>query len=146
MMLPIASVGDPSNPIQFWPFLSHLVILIAVALLLGLVFERLRQSAVLGFLLAGTLLGPGVFGVVRSESGVAILAELGVSLLLFAIGLEFSARRLLQLGRIAVGGETLCYRDYNPTGTTTVVTANGLGNSKLRGQICAAFTEKRPVY
>ncbi len=42
-----------------------------------------------------------------SESGVAILAELGVSLLLFAIGLEFSAKRLLRLGKIAVGGGSM---------------------------------------
>lgn len=93
--------------LQFWPFLFHLVILIAAALLLGLLFERLGQSAVLGFLLAGTLMGPAVFDVVGSESGVAILAELGVSLLLFAIGLEFSTRRLLRLGRIALGGGSL---------------------------------------
>ena len=44
---------------------------------------------------------------VDGSSGVPVLAELGVSLLLFAIGLEFSARRLLQMGAIALGGGTL---------------------------------------
>lgn len=102
----LIAVAAPAE-IQFWPFLFQLVILIAAALLLGLIFERLRQSAILGFLLAGTLLGPAVFDVVDSESGITILAELGVSLLLFAIGLEFSAARLLRLGRIAVGGGSL---------------------------------------
>ena len=99
-MLDILAVSD----LEFWPFLFQLVILIAAALLAGLLFERLGQSAVLGFLLAGTLMGPAVFDVVGSESGIEILAEVGVSLLLFAIGLEFSARRLLRLGRIAVVG------------------------------------------
>jgi CPA2 family monovalent cation:H+ antiporter-2 len=102
----LAAIQAPAE-IQFWSFLFQLVILIAAALLMGLIFERLRQSAILGFLLAGTLLGPTVFGVVQSESGVAILAELGVSLLLFAIGLEFSAARLLRLGKIAVGGGSM---------------------------------------
>jgi len=93
--------------LQFWSFLFQLVILIAAALVLGLLFEKLKQSAILGFLLAGTLMGPAVFDVVRSESGIAILAELGVSLLLFAIGLEFSAKRLMRLGKIALGGGSM---------------------------------------
>ena len=98
-----ASSVDP----QFWTFLFQLVILLSVALVIGLLFEKLKQSAILGFLLAGTLLGPAGFGVVQSDSGIAILAELGVSLLLFAIGLEFSASRLLRLGKIAVLGGSL---------------------------------------
>jgi CPA2 family monovalent cation:H+ antiporter-2 len=102
----LALAPDPAQ-LQFWPFLFHLVILIGAALLIGLLFERLGQSAVLGFLLAGTLMGPGVFGIVGSASGVELLAELGVSLLLFAIGLEFSARRLLRLGKIAVVGGSI---------------------------------------
>ena len=93
--------------LQFWSFLFQLVILIAMALVLGLLFEKLKQSAILGFLLAGTLMGPAVFDVVQSESGITILAELGVSLLLFAIGLEFSAKRLMRLGKIALGGGSM---------------------------------------
>jgi CPA2 family monovalent cation:H+ antiporter-2 len=51
------------------------------------------------------LLGPGVFNVISEDSGVPLIAELGVSLLLFAIGLEFSTRRLMKLGRVAgIGG------------------------------------------
>jgi CPA2 family monovalent cation:H+ antiporter-2 len=106
-LIPMLAVLPAPDELQFWSFLFQLVILLSVALLLGVLFERLRQSAILGFLLAGTLMGPACFDVVRSESGIEILAELGVSLLLFAIGLEFSTKRLLRLGRIALGGGTM---------------------------------------
>lgn len=89
---------------EVWGVLFQLVVLLAAALVVGMLFERIGQSAILGYLVAGMLLGPGVSGIVGNESGVPVIAELGVSLLLFAIGLEFSARRLLGLGRAAVFG------------------------------------------
>ena len=90
---------------EVWEVLFQLLVLLGAALVLGMIFERFRQSAIVGYLLAGMLLGPGVFNVISGDSGVPLIAELGVSLLLFAIGLEFSARRLLKLGRVAgIGG------------------------------------------
>ncbi len=91
----------------FWPIFFQLLILLSAALLLGMLFERLGQSAILGYLLAGTLMGPAVLGAVHADSGVPVIAELGVSMLLFAIGLEFSMRHLLRLGSLALGGGTL---------------------------------------
>ncbi|HRF59786.1 MAG TPA: cation:proton antiporter [Fimbriimonadaceae bacterium] len=90
-----------------WALLLDLMILLAAAVLLGLLFEKLRLSAVVGYLVAGTLAGPGVLGWVRGGEGVNALAELGVALLLFTIGLEFSFRRLLGLGRQALVGGPL---------------------------------------
>lgn len=90
-----------------WPVFFQLVVLLSAALLLGMLFERFGQSAILGYLLAGTLLGPAVLNLVDGGAGIPILAELGVSLLLFAIGLEFSLNRLLRLGRIAMLGGSL---------------------------------------
>ena len=69
-------------------------------MLLGAIAERLRQSALLGYLLAGTLLGPNLLGWVGTQAEVEVLAELGVALLLFTIGLEFSWRRLRTTGRL----------------------------------------------
>lgn len=90
---------------EVWEVLFQLLILLAAALVIGMVFERFRQSAILGYLIAGMLLGPGVLNLIDSDSGVPLIAELGVSLLLFAIGLEFSARRLIKLGPAAgIGG------------------------------------------
>jgi CPA2 family monovalent cation:H+ antiporter-2 len=91
---------------EVWDVLFQLVALLACALGIGMLFERFGQSAILGYLVAGMLLGPGVFNVVDEGSGVPVIAELGVSLLLFAIGLEFSARRLIGLGPAAMYGGT----------------------------------------
>ena len=78
--------------------LVHVVILLAAALALGMVAERLGASAVLGYLLAGTLVGPNGLGLVETGANIDFLAELGASLLLFTIGTEFSLRRLKRLG------------------------------------------------
>ena len=92
---------------EFWSTLLDVVTLLAAALLLGVVFERLKQSAILGYLLAGTLLGPGALNLIHNSSALSPLADLGVALLLFTIGLEFSWNRLRQLGAIATAGGSL---------------------------------------
>ena len=88
----------------FWQPVADIVTLLGAALVLGVVFERLKQSAILGYLLAGTLLGPGALGWVSGGDVVTATAELGVALLLFAIGLEFSLKRLVRIGPIGLGG------------------------------------------
>ncbi len=90
-----------------WNVLLDVVVLLAVAMVMGLVFERLGQSAIVAYLLTGTLVGPGVLGLVRTEEAIRSLAELGVALLLFTIGLEFSWKRLRELGVAALAGGTL---------------------------------------
>lgn len=82
----------------------QILILLGGALVLGLVCERLKQSAILGYLAAGTLIGPNAIGLVSEGEHVQHLAELGVALLLFTIGLEFSWPRLKRLGIAALGG------------------------------------------
>lgn len=92
----------------FWEVLTEVLILLAGALVLGAVFERLRQSAILGYLLAGLLLGPtGPLQWVHQAGLVNAISELGVALLLFVIGLEFSLRRLLRIGPVGLVGGTL---------------------------------------
>ena len=91
-----------------WNTLLNVLILLLAAMVLGALFERLKQSAILGYLLAGTLVGPNALNWVTGEStDVAAMAELGVSLLLFTIGLEFSWRRLRSMGAVALGGGVL---------------------------------------
>jgi len=87
-----------------WSTLVDVLLLLSAALVLGALCERLRQSAIIGYLLAGTLLGPNALQIVGTSENVEALAELGVALLLFTIGLEFSWRRLRQLGPTALGG------------------------------------------
>lgn len=99
--MPLAlAAADPAA----WSILFQILVLLGLALALAIVSERLRQSAILGYLAAGAILGPGVLNVVEADTGLPVIAELGVSLLLFAIGLEFSVSRLLKLGRIALVG------------------------------------------
>lgn len=90
-----------------WTIILDVLILLTAALVLGMVAEQLRQSAVLGYLLAGTLVGPSGFALVGSGEEVEAIAELGVALLLFTIGLEFSVRRLRRLGIAALIGGSL---------------------------------------
>lgn len=84
---------------DIWVTLGHIIILLASSLLVGGVFSRLGQSPLLGYILAGMVLGgPGSIHWVGSEHEIEALAELGVTLLLFSLGLEFSINRLKALG------------------------------------------------
>jgi CPA2 family monovalent cation:H+ antiporter-2 len=93
--------------VEFWTGLLDVLILVLGALVLGALFERLRLSAVVGYLLAGTLLGPNALDWLPNHEAVSSIAELGIALLLFTIGLEFSWRRLRRMGAIALGGGSL---------------------------------------
>lgn len=79
--------------------LVAILVLLGSALALGAAAERLRQTAVLGYLLAGTIVGPNALGLVDGADRVGALAELGASTLLFSIGTEFSPVRLRAFGR-----------------------------------------------
>ena len=63
------------------------------------------QSVIAGYLVAGTLVGPNVLAWISTQAELFNIAEFGVALLLFAIGLEFSPRRLMSLGSAANAGE-----------------------------------------
>ncbi len=90
----------------FWSFLLQVLVLLAAAMVLGAIFDRLRQSAMVGYLLAGVLVGPHVLNLVISSEDVVdaprltvdAIAELGVALLMFSIGLEFSVSKLRAMG------------------------------------------------
>lgn len=81
--------------------LAQLLILIAVAAVGVAVFERLGLPAITGFLLTGTVVGPGGLGLIHDPERVRELAELGVVFLLFEIGLELPIERLRGLWREA---------------------------------------------
>ena len=80
-------------------FLFILVAILVVAKVMGELAERVGQPAVLGELVAGVILGASVLGIVDSGNAIIhLLAELGVILLLFQIGLETDLKRLLSVG------------------------------------------------
>ena len=86
-------------------YLKDLVVILAVAVTVVTVLHRLRIPSIAGFILAGVLVGPEVLGFVNDPHEVEKLAEIGVALLLFGIGLELSFDKLKRLWRpIAIGG------------------------------------------
>ena len=70
---------------------ADIIVLILTAFACGLVMQRLKQPLILGYILAGIILGPYTSGFTVEEiHDIELLAEIGVALLLFALGLEFS--------------------------------------------------------
>jgi K+:H+ antiporter len=85
-------------------FLVALTVVLGVAAVTTVVFQRLRQPVVLGYVLAGLIVGPHVpIPLVADVAIVQVLSELGVILLMFALGLEFSLRKLVRVGPVAGG-------------------------------------------
>jgi CPA2 family monovalent cation:H+ antiporter-2 len=80
-------------------FLTTLAVVLSVAALTTVVFQRLRQPVVFGYLFAGMIVGPHVpIPIVADVAIVQTLSETGVILLLFSLGLEFSLRKLIRVG------------------------------------------------
>ena len=83
-------------------FLQNLALVLCVAAVTTVLFQRLRQPVVFGYLLAGFIVGPYLpIPLVADQATVRTLSELGVILLMFALGLEFNLRKLLRVGRSA---------------------------------------------
>jgi monovalent cation:H+ antiporter-2, CPA2 family len=82
--------------------LTGIAIVALGALLFGYGLERLRQPAIVGYIIAGVALGPAGFGAVNARDGIEVLAEMGVLMLLFIIGMELSLRAFMQIWKIAV--------------------------------------------
>ncbi len=82
--------------------LRELIVLAGVSLAVVLLFQRLRLPALVGFIATGVLIGPGGLGLVGDPALVQTLAEIGVVVLLFTVGLEFSLADLRAMGRRTV--------------------------------------------
>ncbi len=89
------------------PILVDLVIIVSLALPVLFICHRLGIPSIVGFLLTGTVVGPGGFGLISAIGEVNVLAEIGVVLLLFTIGIEFSLKNLLRIRRTVLLGGSL---------------------------------------
>lgn len=88
-----------------FPLLGELVLILALAAGILLLFRRFRLPGILAFILTGMIAGPHGWGWVKEVDEVTALAEIGVVFLLFVIGMEFSLKKLASLGRtVFVGG------------------------------------------
>ena len=90
-------------------FLQDLAIVMIVAGLVTIVFHRLKQPVVLGYILAGVIIGPHTppLPLIANDETIQTLSELGIIFLMFSLGLEFSLRKLKDVGATAFIGATM---------------------------------------
>lgn len=79
--------------------IKELVIILFFSIPIIAIFRRINLSSVIGFLFTGILIGPYGLGVISTSSEIEVIAEIGIILLMFSIGVEFSVRQLLQMWR-----------------------------------------------
>jgi len=89
------------------PLIATIAAALGLALLLGFVAARAKMPALVGYLLAGILIGPYTPGFVADTNLAAQLAEIGVMLLMFGVGLHFSLGDLMAVRKVAVPGATV---------------------------------------
>jgi monovalent cation:H+ antiporter-2, CPA2 family len=106
------------------PLITTLVAALTAALLLGVVARKLRLPPLVGYLVAGVLIGPHTPGFIGNLELAGELSEIGIILLMFGVGLHFSPQELVQVRGVAVPGAL--------TGVT-VVTLLGWGLARLLG-------------
>ena len=96
--------------------LTGIALVALAALLFGFGLERLRQPAIVGYIVAGVALGPSGFALVSGRDGLEVLAEMGVLMLLFIIGMELSLRAFMRIWKVAVS--TTLFQIAASTGVT----------------------------
>lgn len=86
-------------------FLKVIVIIFGLAILVIFIFNKLKLPSVVGYLLTGIIAGPYALGLIYNINIIDVLAEIGVVMLLFIIGMEFSIKKLLKIRNIVfIGG------------------------------------------
>ena len=106
------------------PLISTVVVGLVLAFILGVVAQRIRVSPLVGYLLAGVLMGPFTPGYVADQGLANELAEIGIILLMFGVGLHFSLKDLLSVKNIAIPGAVV---------QIAVATLLGIGLGELMG-------------
>lgn len=85
--------------------LTDVVIIFAFATAVNYLFTKLRIPTIIGYLLTGVVVGPSLLGIIHSPHEIEFMAEIGIILLMFTIGLEFSLNHLIKIRKIVfVGG------------------------------------------
>ena len=88
-------------------YMTEMVALIVAGAVIAYISFRLRLVPIVGFFLAGVLIGPNALGLVQDQQLVDATAEIGVILLLFTIGIEFSLEKLAAIQKLIFGGGTM---------------------------------------
>ena len=84
--------------------LRDIVVIFALSTLVNYLFTRIKVPTIIGYLLTGIIAGPHLFGLIRSPHEIEIMAEIGIVLLMFTIGLEFSLEHLYKIRKVVFLG------------------------------------------
>lgn len=88
-----------------FPLLQDIIILLSFSVVVVLILQRFNIPSILGFLITGLLIGPYGFGLIAAVDEIEIIAEIGVILLLFVIGMELSLKQLVTMRKtVFIGG------------------------------------------
>lgn len=115
--------------------LTALAFVLGAAVIAGLVMNRLRLPAIAGFILAGTILGPTGFGLIGPSRAIETMAELGVLMLLFIIGMELRLQNFRKLLPLALG---IAMAEIVVT-TALMVTAAHFSTGQIKSAIVIGF-------
>ena len=100
-MLQLVKTMDQTNPV------ISIAVLLAAALVGGMIAHRLKQPVILGYLIVGVAVGPHALGLVGNLELIEAAATIGVALLMFTLGLEVSGHQLKQVGKVGLWGGAL---------------------------------------
>lgn len=103
---------------------AEISLIIAIATFVGLIIHLLKQPQIIGYILTGILVGPSLLNIVQSEDTVGVLAQFGITLLLFIIGLSLNPKVVREVGKAAF---------LTGTGQVLFTTIFGFGLVKLLG-------------
>jgi len=123
-------------------YLFEVIVILLAALLSVTLFQSLRLGAVLGYLLAGAVIGPAGFGLVGDVETIAALAELGVVFLLFTVGLELPFERIRVLGArmFALGATQVLVTTAAIAGVAGALGASGVTAMIIGGALALSST------
>jgi CPA2 family monovalent cation:H+ antiporter-2 len=92
------------------PLLQDILIILAASIVIIVISSRFKIPAVAGFLITGMLIGPHALGLVKNIAEIEVFAEIGIVLMIFIVGIEFSLRRLKQIRTLIIkagGGQVV---------------------------------------
>ncbi|MBU1104063.1 MAG: cation:proton antiporter [Nanoarchaeota archaeon] len=80
----------------------ELSVIIAIALIISLIMKALRQPLIIGYILTGLIISPYFFNLVKSVESISMLAQMGIAVLLFMVGLNLNPKVIKDIGKVAV--------------------------------------------
>ncbi|MCF8307626.1 MAG: cation:proton antiporter, partial [Bacteroidales bacterium] len=89
------------------PFLRDVIIIFSLSVIVIYLFHKIKVPSIVGFLLTGVLAGPHALKLIKNTHEIEMIAEVGVILLLFTIGIEFSFKKLQKIRRTVLLGGAL---------------------------------------